>query len=316
VKKYFKIVSIIILVISLFSLLGCSVNDEDNVDYESQYDVLKEMLDEKILAKKNLDVIIEISEPQVINGNLDFVVAPISYEPVVIEEPFPYSPPEYFDPYIVSIETYEEYRSIYPTCNNYDEEFFEMNGIIEYYGIITNNGSDHKIISLEYENNILTLNVEARGSEIILCGMWYNYPRPASYSIEYVKPEIVEEVILNFRLRNFRDYHYLDKVEDVEKLRVRIEADDYIDVLIEIGFNFDNWVEEERESYINEKIDQYNLSEISDQIKCLYYMKAIYIDIDKVDNELVDRLLLMLSDQELSYLYVGLQNYDLNDIHN
>jgi len=216
--------------------------------------------------------------------------------------------PAYFPPYIVSIHTYEEYRSLYPTCVLYNEDYFLTHGLIEYRGISNFEHQHHAFLKLVYDDNILTLYTEQRGPETHIINI--NPLKCYDYFLEYKKPGLIDDVVLNFKTVKIRDKYSLKNQEDISSLIERIQLNNYIlaDVKIVLSLEISD-----QEQFFQELKDEYNLNELGANFHYIDYgEEGLIFELTALDEDIIDLLIQILDDKEDVYnINVNLHNYYL-----
>lgn len=273
--KYLRISSLIIIFIVLVFCSGCNP-------------------EQKLVG--NID---EISD----NASVSFVVKDLSPNPT---GPIFITGPDNHLPSIKSIDTYDEYRALYPDGELYDENYFLNNGLIEYQGCASFNHLYHEFIKLEYQDHVLTLFVEERGPESYVIHI--DNLKIYHYLLEYQKPGQIDDVVLNFQTVKIRDKYSLSYEEEVAVLTERMGLKNYIlaDVVIFLSVDFND-----QESCFETLKNKYHLDEFGTVTENVPHIMVFVLELNDIDEEVLDLLTEILQEDDVASVYIHLHNYHL-----
>lgn len=313
-KKFKNLISILLLFLITAMLIGCTTYVTEEKDKKSIDNTSLEKLDEKntdqVTPNEELNQPIEKEVPLEDNNNTQpkEIETPVDNQESSEQSIFinfninhPYSKQNkegLIGSTIVHYDNYQSFKERYPNFDYYDEEYFNTKGLIFYSSWEHRPGNHHKVISLTYLDNILTLNVERRISEAAFA--WF-LPTEFECFVEYEKPGNVNLVKLNLvEKMNVETIKLSD--EKLELIKGKIELHDYEKCTIDMLFIVDQVNEDNVEDYINNLLALYNIENYNYSL----YDNYLYLFFDIAD---IDKCLELSKNVETKYASVVFINF-------
>lgn len=208
------------------------------------------------------------------------------------------------EPKITVMASFEEYQTVYPGATDFDETFFETQGLIHYVGLATDVMTMHEIVGLTFEDGRIILHARIKLPEVVIA---LYVERPFFYEITFVKPTNYSEVTLEVIEQIQHQDYYLDQPSDYASVINRIHQNDYINASLRIVFDFDTWLVEEN-SWIDQKMAQYDLD--SYQGTLTKSNATIVLSYNRLSQADVEKIILLFDDDDVDFIIVGITNFN------
>lgn len=280
-----KIIFIIILML-LFSLLtGCYSLSESLFDW-NDYDYSIE----------------DPNHPLQEETNVNYTLVSLAFENEGTPNPGMF---EFYLPHLIRIDTYEIFKTLYPNSDAYDETFFETHGLIKYKAFETDVLTSHEIVGLYLQDSILTLKVNKKIPEVVIA---LYVQREITYIVSFEKPLHYSNIQLEINeIVQHKDY-YLDQADDLEALEDKIASGDYVLATIRIVFDFNQWENNGKSVYIEQKIQTHQLNTYTSAVS--FSTRTITLTYNRLNLNEVNRIKALFDDPDVIFIIVGIRNFD------